>query len=79
MLEVAESQIRLLDKDGDEAELLEKGNIDNQAVNEKRGFQFQSQILMRSHKLKTHQQHIPRLERMFLRICSKVILRVLMK
>ena len=36
LLEVAESQIRLLDKDGGKAELLEKGNIDNQAVNKKK-------------------------------------------
>lgn len=35
MLEVSESQNKLLDKDDSEAEILQKGNIDNQAVNKK--------------------------------------------
>ena len=35
LLEVSGSQIKLLDKGGNEAEILQKGNIDNQAVNEK--------------------------------------------
>ena len=34
-MEVSGSQIKLLDKGGNEAEILQKGNIDNQAVNEK--------------------------------------------
>ena len=35
LLEVSKSQNKLLDKDDSEAEILQKGNIDNQAVNEK--------------------------------------------
>ena len=57
LLEVSESQINLLGKGGDEAELLQKGNIDNQALNKKE--RISSSVSKSNFDEKSQTQNLP--------------------